>query len=286
MPVKVDRQAGGARALLNASLDEGTVGVAWLGQAGFVLKRTDFCCLIDPYLSNHLARKYAGTEFPHTRLMPPPVPPETIIGLDLVLCSHSHGDHMDPGSLPTIVANNPSCRVVVPRAEVKSAIAIGLSKTRLVQVSDGDTLPVTEHVSIHVVAAAHETLQTTARGEHRFLGFIVRMGRLKVYHAGDSLVYEGLAARLRSHAVDVALLPVNGRREELTSRGIIGNMTFDEAAALCAAASIKLMIPHHFGMFAFDTVDRAEIEARATTPGLGVQCAVPSTDTYYLLTDS
>jgi len=281
--VRLIAQPGGAQALLRARPPQGTVGLAWLGQAGFLLKQPDLCCLIDPYLSDHLARKYAGTEFPHDRLMPPPAAAEEIRGLDLVLCSHRHSDHMDPESLPILASNNPGCRFVVPKAELKSALEIGLPSSRLMPVNAGDTLTISESASLTVLPAAHEVIRTNSLGEHHYLGFVLRMGGVTLYHSGDCVVYEGLADRLRALEVDVALLPVNGRRPQLSARGVMGNMTFDEAVGLCAAASIRLLIPHHFGLFAFNTVDRAAIEARAASPDLPVQCAVPVTNVYYIL---
>lgn len=274
---------GGANRLLQASVPKGTVGLAWLGQAGFVLKQADFCCLIDPYLSDALASKYAGTDFPHVRLMPPPVEAQAIRNVGLVLCSHRHSDHMDPDSLPIIAVNNPSCRFVIPKAELNSALAIGLEASRLILVNSGDTLNISESLSVHVVPAAHESVRTNSLGELHYLGFVLRTGPFVFYHSGDSVVYDGLADRLRSEKVDVALLPVNGRRPELSSRGILGNMTFDEAVELCAAASIPLLIPHHFGLFAFNTVDPTTLQARAASLDLPVRCVVPTTNVYYLL---
>src|SRR6266403_1869251 len=95
-------EPGGVQSMLRASLPSHALGLAWLGQAGFALQYGSQRLLIDPYLSDWLAHEHAGSDFPHTRLMPPPLPAEDFDGLDLVLCSHRHGDHMDPGSLPTL----------------------------------------------------------------------------------------------------------------------------------------------------------------------------------------
>ena len=76
--MEVILQPGGARALWQASLPDEAVGLAWLGQAGFALRHAGRRWLIDPYLSDHLARKYAGTEFPHERMPPPPLNAEEI----------------------------------------------------------------------------------------------------------------------------------------------------------------------------------------------------------------
>ena len=119
--MELTAHAGGAQALLEHPFPAEAVGLAWLGQAGFALRHGNQRVLIDPYLSDHLARKYAGTEFPHKRLQPPPLAVDEVRHLDGVCCSHRHSDHLDPGALPTLAANNPTCRFVVPRAELASA---------------------------------------------------------------------------------------------------------------------------------------------------------------------
>jgi L-ascorbate metabolism protein UlaG (beta-lactamase superfamily) len=280
--MELTSHSGGAKALLEVSLEDDAVGLAWLGQAGFVLRHAGRRVLIDPYLSDHLARKYAGTEFPHERMMPAPLEAAKVRDLDWVLCSHRHGDHMDPGSLAALAANNPRCRFVAPRAELESAAKIGLAGERLVPANDGDEIRLGGSMSVHIVPAAHETLQMNARGEHRFLGFIISMDGFTLYHSGDCVVYEGLVQRLRQWPIDLALLPVNGRQERLTAKGILGNMNFDEAKNLCLRAKIGFLIPHHFGMFAFNTVDAGALRQRVEDPNLGVRCILPSATQYFL----
>ncbi len=273
--------SGGARALLAERLPDDFCGLAWLGQAGFALRHENLRMLIDPYLSDFLAVKYAGKEFPHARMMPPPLRAEEIRELDLVLCSHRHGDHMDPGSLGTLAKNNPRCRFVVPKAEIESALQAGLSQSQLLPVDDGDTLDCSG-AKIGVIPAAHETLQTNAAGEHRFLGFVVVLGGRTLYHSGDSVVYQGLAERLRLWRVELALLPVNGRSAYLASRGIAGNMSFDEARDLCLGAEIRAMLPHHFGMFDFNSINEDELRRKiADLDAAVLQCVLPRVDRYY-----
>ena len=84
--------------------------------------------------------------------------------------------------------------------------------------------------------------------------------------------------------MDLALLPVNGRSEHLSQRGIAGNMTFSEALDLCRVANIGNMIPHHFGMFAFNTADPTELRRQiecldAASP----RCLLPNVQCYYVL---
>src|SRR5215472_4571680 len=107
-------QPGGARALLEAKLSDGALGLAWLGQAGFLIRHGQFRILADPYLSNRLARKHGGSEFNHERMIPPPLEATEFKDLDLVFCTHRHGDHMDPDTLSVLAKNNPKCCFVVP----------------------------------------------------------------------------------------------------------------------------------------------------------------------------
>ena len=66
---------------------------------------------------------------------------------------------------------------------------------------------------------------------------------------------------------DLALLPVNGRHDALRKRGIAGNLTLEEAVALTGDCGIPAMVPHHYGMFAFNTADPVQVaEAAARAP--------------------
>lgn len=236
----------------------------WLGQAGFAVRTGDRLLFIDPYLSDHLARKYRGMARPHDRLFQPPVRAEEVTELDFVLCSHRHSDHMDPGTLPVLALHNPNCRFIVPHAEIATAMKIGLTVDRLIPVNAGETVRLSNDIELRVLPSAHEQLQVNERGEHHFLGFILRFEGRVIYHAGDCVPYDGLADRLRGERIGLALLPVNGR-----GKGVPGNFTFTEAVELCRAAVIPRMIPHHFGMFAFNTVDETELAreiASTTTP--------------------
>jgi L-ascorbate metabolism protein UlaG (beta-lactamase superfamily) len=281
--MKLTLLTGDVKVFSGANLPDQAVGLAWLGQAGFAVRHAGCRFLIDPYLSDHLARKYSGSEFPHERLMPPPIRADEVRDLDLVLCSHAHGDHMDPGSLSVLANNNPRCRFIVPRAEVETVVRLGVSAERVIPVNSGDTFWVSDTFTVQVIPAAHETLKVNERGEHHFLGFILKLGALTVYHSGDSVVYDGLVERLRENTIDLALLPVNGRRDDLTSRGVMGNMSFEEAATLCLAAGIGLVIPHHFGMFAFNTVDAIGLKRQAAHLDSRLHCCFPTVEYYYLL---
>lgn len=263
------QRRSGVQRLLRAELAKDALGLAWLGQAGFALRWRHHCWLIDPYLSDHLAWKYRGTEFSHERLMPAPIDPSELVGIDGIFCTHRHSDHMDPGSLPALARNNPACRFVVPRAETAAALIAGIPAGRMRGLNAGEWFGFSDDSTIYAIAAAHETFEVNEHGEHHFLGYIFKTPHWTVYHSGDCVPYDGLADELLQHCIDIALLPVNGRDSYRTSKGIAGNMSVAEAKELCRAARIPFLVPHHFGMFAFNTPDPVRLREECSAPFTG-----------------
>jgi len=235
----------------------------WLGQAGFVIDGGRKRVVIDPYLSDSLAEKYRGKPFAHIRMMAAPVAPGTIAHVNLVLATHDHTDHMDPGTLPSLLSVNPLARLVAPRAARATAMErSGIDPERLDLIEAGETLDIAG-LMLTATRAAHETLERDAEGNHRFLGLCLQIGDARIFHSGDTVPFAGQVAELRSLAPDLALFPVNGRDDVRAAQGVPGNMTMAEALDLARATNIPAMIAHHFDLFAFNTVARAAVEAQA-----------------------
>jgi L-ascorbate metabolism protein UlaG (beta-lactamase superfamily) len=237
------------------------VNLWWLGQAGFAIKYADTVLLLDPYLSDFLAKKYKGKEFPHIRMMESPLLPEEVENIRLVLCTHRHSDHMDPETLLPTAHNNPDCLFVIPRAEQAWGKELGLPDNRIHAINAEETCTLADGITIAAIPAAHEEIKMNAQGEHYFLGYLVTLGEITFYHSSDCLPYPNLEEWFHSQKVDVALLPVNGHDEFRRSRNVPGNFILDEAVALCHQVNIPIMLGHHFGMFDFNTVDPDEAEA-------------------------
>jgi L-ascorbate metabolism protein UlaG (beta-lactamase superfamily) len=237
----------------------------WLGQAGFLLRLPTadgvHTLLLDPYLSDSLAKKYAGTEFPHRRLIPVPVAPDRLPDIDLVLCSHKHTDHMDPETLRAIAAAQPACRFVVPEAWRAHAAGIGVPADRTIGADADVAFQPLPGVTVTPVLAAHESLEFDEAGHSRHLGYVIEAADLRLYHSGDCAPYEGQADRLAEFGVHVALLPINGRDAYRLQRGVPGNFHPEEAVALAAAMGADILVGHHFGLFDFNTVNEEHLAA-------------------------
>ena len=228
----------------------------WLGHCGFVIKYESSIIYVDPYLSNSQEERYRRSGPPHPRLTAAPLHPAMVRHASLVLATHAHQAHLDPGTAPAILAASPRARLVLPRSAAGRAHMMGIDYLRMTTMDAGQRLEFVgaegETVLIDAIASAHESLDWSERDGHPYLGYILRMGDHAIYHAGDCAPYEGLAEQLRPHRIDLALLPVNGRD---ASWGMPGNFTIAEAAALAEEAGIGCLAPMHYGMFAVNDVD-------------------------------
>jgi L-ascorbate metabolism protein UlaG (beta-lactamase superfamily) len=230
------------------------VSLYWLGQAGFVIDADGRRFVIDPYLSDSLAAKYRDAAFSHERMAPPPLTADQLGRVDLVLCTHHHTDHMDGETLNQLAKRLPGLNFVVPAAARELAMQrIGVDVGRLIEVDAGDCKRI-ENLELHVMRAAHETLERDESGRHRFLGYGIGIGKARIFHSGDTIPFDGQDEEIKAFAPDLALLPVNGRSEALRTSGFAGNLTLAEAIALCDRCDIGAMIAHHYGMFAFNTI--------------------------------
>ncbi|WP_216856999.1 MBL fold metallo-hydrolase, partial [Acidisoma sp. S159] len=173
---------GGLRGRLKQPEQPG-LSLYWLGQAGFLLRGAGLIVLIDPYLSDSLAEKYRGTPLPHRRMMPSPIALEELGAPDLILCTHHHTDHMDPGTLAPLLARWPGLRLVAPRAKLTEAAArSGVGAERIITMDAGESIEPLPGLVIRAIRAAHETLERDPAGAHVFLGYCLTLGGATVVH--------------------------------------------------------------------------------------------------------
>lgn len=228
------------------SRDDGHFRLWWLGQSGFALQWQGRYLLLDPYLSDSLTKKYAGTDKPHVRMTARAVDPAALDFIDAVTSSHNHTDHLDAETLGPLLRVNKgmiliapaaNCRFVSERLGIDPSIPVGLEIGQASQAGP---------FRIEAVPAAHEELGP------EFVGYVIRFGPWTIYHSGDTLLYEGMVERLRPCKIDVALLPINGRVPE---RRVAGNLSASESSQLGRAIAARTVIPCHYEMFEFNTAD-------------------------------
>jgi L-ascorbate metabolism protein UlaG (beta-lactamase superfamily) len=226
----------------------------WLGQSGFLLQWQGIHVLLDPYLSDSLTRKYSQTDKPHVRMTERVVDPADLSFVDVATSSHNHTDHLDAETLGPILMRSPSLRLLIPEANrafvadrlrIDPGVPIGLDDGGSIELSFEGS-----RIRFSGVASAHETVERDELGRVKALGYVLQFADWSLYHSGDTLRYDGMAEKLQPFAIDVALLPINGRAPE---RRVPGNLSGAEAAELAHEIGAKLVIPCHFDMFEFNT---------------------------------
>lgn len=246
-----------------------------LSQAGFVLSGAGTSLVIDAFLSPRA-----------DRLVPPTVLPEHVAGMDAILATHQHRDHLDLPSLPGLIAASPAARVVVP-APITELIAPLVIADRIrpalvdreIQVGAARITPVPARHGVNVADAYTFGLELSG-GLHRYLGYVIELAGVRVYHAGDTIRYDGMAERLRDMRIDVALLPINGRSPEREARGLVGNLDHAGAADLASDAGIPVLVPMHHDTIDGNTGSVTELRtyARAAHPALRIVEIAPFTE--------
>jgi L-ascorbate metabolism protein UlaG (beta-lactamase superfamily) len=247
------------------------VTLTWLGQAGFRLAHGPVTVLVDPFLSNV-----------ENRRIPPPLDPTAMSDVDLVLCTHEHWDHLDGPTVAAVARASPTARVVVPAPVADQAIAAGVPADRVVAAIAYEPLaglaaPVTPIPACHGVdvADAYNFGEAISGGMVRYLGYVIELGGVRVYHSGDCLWWPGQERVLRDLGVHVALLPINGRDPIREAENIVGNMDHREAALLAAAAGVELLVPMHWDMFDGNRGFPDQLVAVIERLGLDVPTFVP-----------
>ena len=248
----------------DAANSQDDLHIWWLGQSGFLVQWRGSHLLFDPYLSDSLSRKYAATDKPHTRMTGLVISPDALDFIDLTTSSHNHTDHLDGETLTALIHANPKMELLVPSANCTfAAERLDMDPDQLETIDAGQSIALGPF-ELHAVPAAHEDLAKDDLGRHQFVGYVAKLGPWTVYHSGDTIPYDGMEETLRQWKIDVALLPINGRRPE---RRVAGNLWGREAANLAKAIGVRMVIPCHYDMFEFNTETPEEFETTCQALG-------------------
>ena len=157
---------------------------------------------------------------------------------DLLLVTHDHFDHCSPEDIDKIV--QPETVLITEKDAAKKLS--GNVKT----IEPGDSLAVGD-VKIEAVPAynTNKDFHPKANG---WLGFILEMDGVRIYHAGDT----DFIPEMEDLNVDIALLPVSGTYV----------MTADEAVKAALAIDPGVAVPMHYGAIVGDSSDADAFKAK------------------------
>jgi L-ascorbate metabolism protein UlaG (beta-lactamase superfamily) len=244
--------------------------LTYLGQCGFLIEAGGARIATDPYLSYFVDNNHDEGDMVWKRKYAPPCP---LIDLkpDLILISHSHGDHMDPWTLGEYRAADGDAQIAAPAPECSLLYELGFARVIEARAEAAFSIA---GAKITPILCAHTEPHVDGLGRFRELSYLIEADGKKLFFGGDLSLYDGLAERLIREAPDYALLPANGRDEFRTSRNIIGNTDAREAAELAAGCGTTL-IPTHYDLYDVNGCPIEEIERAARDAGAKLVAPVP-----------
>ena len=199
--------------------------IEYVGHATVLVDLDGVRLLTDPLLRNRVA---------HLRRVAP-LDARSRRGVDAVLISHAHYDHLD---IPSLEKLGKSLPVVVPRG------LGGLLRKRrfeaVIEVEVGETIHVGS-LGVRAVPAEHEGSRGPFGASAEALGYVVT-GSKSIYFAGDTDLFEEMSELA---PVDVALVPIWGWGPGLGA----GHLDPRRAAEAVALIRPELVVPIHWGTY-------------------------------------
>jgi L-ascorbate 6-phosphate lactonase len=237
-----------------ASPASGEVCLWWLGQSGFAIKTASILFYIDLYLSEALTENAGEDDVDHSRLTAAPIRGGEITNAEWVFVTHEHPDHFDGETLSDLFESSPQAKLILPQRMKQQALDSGLSEDRLMT-TDGDETFTVGAMTVHPIPASHPDLDQNAQAGYRYIGYIFEVNGIRLYHSGDTVLYDGLIDRLKALSPQIALLPINGTDTWRMQHDIAPNMGIPDAVYVGKAIGAELVIPHHYDLFAFNTAE-------------------------------
>jgi L-ascorbate metabolism protein UlaG (beta-lactamase superfamily) len=199
--------------------------VTYVGHATTLVDLDGTRLLTDPVLRGRVG--------PLLRHGPLP-PPHLTAGIDAVLISHLHRDHVDLASLRRLASE---IRMLIPPGSRGFFERYGFDN--LTELAAGESAVIGK-LTVTAVEADHDGGRRRGAPEVEPIGFLIA-GSRSVYFAGDTDIFAGM--ELLAPGLDLALLPVWGWGPTLGP----GHLDPEGAARAAALLSPRLAVPIHWG---------------------------------------
>jgi len=205
---------------------EASVRIEYVGHATVLVDMDGVRVLTDPLLRNRVAHLRRAAK----------VEARSLRGVDAVLISHLHYDHLDFPSLQRLGGDVP----VVCARGAGNLIRRKAGVTHVLEISVGEEVTIGA-VTVAATPADHDPGRLPWGVQVDPLGFVLR-GARSVYFAGDTDLFDGMA---EIGPVDVALVPIWGWGPSLGP----GHMDPRRAAESLPLLRPALAIPIHWGTY-------------------------------------
>jgi len=218
----------------------GQLGVTFIGHSSFFVQAGGVNLLLDPNFARWL--------FVLKRLRRPGLLLKDLPGIDLVLVSHAHFDHLHRPSLRAIVRHSRRQSGTAPVIVVPRLVSDLVSDLGFRDVVELDWWHEYQQRGLHVthVPSRHWGARIIHDKHRGYGGFVVRGRRHSLYHAGDTAYFEGFHEIGRRLQPEIALLPI-GAYNPPSFRHNHANPA--DAVRAFRDLHAQWMIPMHYGTF-------------------------------------
>lgn len=244
------------QALKRFEVPAGSLTLWWIGQSGFIIKNPGGRLVaIDPYLSNACKAIGAKYGFDMDRLVPPPIAPADLVGIDAYVMTHSHEDHLDPETLGPYREAGGTGPYVGPPETIDKLRASGIPEAQTITVWPNKSVSFGDLSLRATFAIPHGGDDLT------HVGYLVStpVGPT-IYITGDTGYHDVLATSVAEHKPDVMITVINGA---------FGNLSPAEAARLAKGINPKVVIPCHHDMFRDNLQPPQMLRTNLQTLGIG-----------------
>lgn len=200
--------------------------IAFLGHSTVLIEIAGIRLLTDPVLFDRIGP---------LRRVAAPVDPALREGVDVVLLSHLHLDHLDMRSLRAL---GPDVEIVLPAGAGALLREAGFSRVR--ELAPGGSVD-WGSLAVSATRAVHGGFRPPLGPRAAALGYVVDALGVRLYFAGDTDVFDGMADL--APGLDIALLPVWGWGPTLGR----GHLDPVRAARALELLRPRVAVPIHWG---------------------------------------
>lgn len=222
------------------SLDRNTDTVIWLGHSSFFIQLGGQRILVDPVLNDHAAPvSFSTRAFPGSN----PYTTEDLPGIDVLLISHDHWDHLD---YATLTALRPKIKKAVCGLGVGAHLQRwGFAENSIYEGDWGDSLT-QGALAIHITPARHYSGRSLTRSKTLWAGFVLETPQRRIFYSGDSGYGPHFAELGRQFGIfDLVLLDCG----QYDKRWNLIHMMPEETAKAADDLHAKALLPAHAGKF-------------------------------------
>ena len=219
----------------------------------------------------HQMMRMSGVEKlqPNLRNQPFVLDPFEIEGVDALVVTHIHSDHLDINTAAAVAKNCPEAKFVGPKAVVDTWLKWGVPAERTVVVRPNESVKIKD-IEVVALEAFDRTALVTWDGDPEYelkgkmpqdmdliaVNYLFKTSGGNIYHAGDSHFSNMFAKHGNEHKIDVCL----GAFGE-NPRGITDKMTSVDILRMAECLNARVVIPVHHDIWTNFMADTDEILA-------------------------